>query len=203
MLWQLTGFPRCAHHIFLSHCAEDRDTIVSPVHQRLLVNGVLPWLDQEDYYYGRDSRTALRDGILASRHVVFFITDAVLSTARGWCVFELAFAELLELTLQVSGGKLANVILPLFLVPQSDERLPRSVWQAVRDRGRFHQPADGDPVEWCHNEVRGFLLREQALSREVSQFARQDSKLADGLHRTPGLFDRVTRFHPRRLSAGD
>ena len=97
MFWQITSFPKCEHHAFLSHCAEDRAVLVRPVYDRLLAAGVVPWLDQEHYYYGRDSRAALRDGILRSRHVVFFITDAMLDTPRGWCVFELAMTEVAEL----------------------------------------------------------------------------------------------------------
>jgi hypothetical protein len=200
MFWQLTSFPRCAHHVFLSHCAEDRDHLVRPVYDALVAGGVVPWLDQEDYYYGRDSRTALRDGLLRSRHAVFFVTPAMLSTARGWCVLELGLTELLELSLQVRGGKLANLFLPLFFVSQADDQLPRSVWQAVRDRGRFHHPdRDGDPTDWSRREIREYLLREQSLSRDVAEMSRQDPRFAEGLHATPGLYDRVAKFHPRRL----
>lgn len=203
MLWQITAFPSCTHHVFLSHCAEDRDALVSPVFDRLQSSGVTPWLDREDYYYGRDSRSALRDGVLRSRHVVFFVTDAMLSTARGWCVFELAYAELLELNFQEKGGHLAHPMLPLFLVPQTDERLPRTVWQAVRDRGRFHNPTTAaDRVEWCVGEIGSYLQREQQLSRDTATVARQDMPFAGRLKAVPGLFDRVTKFHPRRLPSG-
>lgn len=199
MLWQVTAFPRCLHHVFLSHCAEDRDALVAPVYDRLVAAGITPWLDREDYYYGRDSRTALRDGILRSRHVVFFVTRKMLTVARGWCVLELALAELLELSLRVPGGQLSNVFLPLFFVPQSSPKLPRSVWQLVRDRGRFHPPGDGDPVTWCAGEIRQFLLREQLFSGEVGGMVKENPSLHKQLGKTPGLLDRVTKFHPTRL----
>lgn len=203
MFWQITSFPKCAHHVFLSHCAEDRDALVRPVYDRLTTAGVSPWLDQEDYYYGRDSRAALRDGILRSRHVVFFVTDAMLSTARGWCVFELALAETAELSFRYPGGQLAHLFLPLYLVPQTDVRLPRSVWQLVRDRGRFHSlPTDGDPVGWCDREIREFLAREQKLARDMADLADLDHEFAARLRSNPGLFDRATKFHPKRLPRG-
>ena len=199
MLWQLASFPKCEYHVFLSHCAEDRDALVAPVYDHLLAAGITPWLDRQDYPYGRDSRSALRDGILRSRHVTFFVTEAVLTVARGWCVLELALAELLELNFHVPGGQLANVFLPLFLVPQASAHLPRSVWQLVRDRGRFH--TGGDPVEWCVEQIRAFLRREQRLARDTAARARDDPAFAAALAATPGLADRVTKFHPKRLPA--
>ncbi len=203
MFWQIASFPRCEYHAFLSHCQEDRDALVRPVYDRLTAAGVAPWLDQEDYWYGRDSRAALRDGILRSRHVVFFVTGEMLESARGWCVFELALTETAELNFRTAGGQFAHLFLPLYLVPQADPRLPRTVWQVVRDRGRFHDPkTDGDPVGWCEREVREFLLREQRLAREMAAAATQDPRFAKRLKDVPGLFDRVTRFHPRRLAAG-
>lgn len=73
------------------------------------------------------SREALRDAVLDSRHMVFFVTDAMLSSVRGWCLLELAYAEILDVNLSHQGGSLATSILPLFLVDQADARLPRSV----------------------------------------------------------------------------
>ena len=200
MFWQLASFPKCQHHVFLSHCQEDRDALVRPVYERITDSGIVPFLDVEDYYYGRDSRTALKDGILDSRHTVFFITDNLLNNARGWCIFELAFAEMLDSNFHFRGGKLANAFLPLFLISQSDERLPRSVWQLLRDRGRFYNlQSDGNSSEWCFREVREFLQRESKLTRNVADLARADVRFAEDLKAIPGRFDRVTKFHPKRL----
>lgn len=86
MFWQVASYLKCDYHVFLSHCQEDRDGLVEPVHRSLIAKGLKPFLDIEDYYYGRESRVALRDGILDSRYVIFFITDAMLNSARGWWV---------------------------------------------------------------------------------------------------------------------
>jgi len=200
MLWQISSFPKCKYHVFLSHSQEDKDALVHPVYNLLNQSGVLPFLDAEDYYYGQDSRTALRNGILDSRHVVFFITDAMLKSSRGWCLLELAFAELIELNFQMRGGKLLNQFLPLFFLEQTDERLQRSVWQFLRDRGKFFNPAtDGDRTVWSTNEIRAFLLREQHLATNTARSARTDKVLASQLQKSSGLFDRVTRFHPAKI----
>jgi len=124
VFWKVDSYPVCTRHVFLSHCREDYDDLVRPVYDALKSEGVVGWLDREDYTYGRDSRTALRDGVLRSRHVVFFITPAMISTGRGWCVFELAYAEILQANLLHAGGPLLNVFLPLFFLPQSDTILP-------------------------------------------------------------------------------
>ena len=30
--WRVQSLPRCTHHVFLSHCAEDRVRLVQPVY---------------------------------------------------------------------------------------------------------------------------------------------------------------------------
>lgn len=127
MFWQIVSFPICEHHVFLSHCAADRDWLIHPVYDHLTRRGVVPWLDRDDYYYGRDSRTALRDGLLKSRHVVFFVTRAMLEYSRGWTALELAFADILQSNLTYRGGPLVNVILPLFFVDPADSDLSRFI----------------------------------------------------------------------------
>ena len=153
MFWQITSFPRCEYHVFLSHCAIDREFLVHPVNDELKRRGIFPWLDRDDYYYGRDSRTALRDGLLRSRHVVFFITLGMMDYKRGWCPMELAYSGLLQANLIHAGGPLLNFELPLLFLDRADVELPRTAWDVLRDRGIFHQPADGDPVIWAVNHA--------------------------------------------------
>src|SRR5450432_1699111 len=120
MFWQITSFPRCEFHVFLSHCAADRTWLVHPVYEELRRRKIIPWLDRDDYYYGRDSRTALRDGLLRSRHIVFFITLGMMDYKRGWCSMELAYSGLLQANLSNPGGTLLNYELPLFFLDQTD-----------------------------------------------------------------------------------
>ncbi len=53
MLWQIQSFPSCTHHVFLSHCREDREWLVFPLEEELRRRGVIPWLDRHEYPYGR------------------------------------------------------------------------------------------------------------------------------------------------------
>lgn len=201
MLWTIQFFPPCTHHVFLSHCAEDRLSLVLPLFSRLQQYGVTPWLDRHDYPYGRGSRAALRDAILRCRHVVFLVTDDMLTQARGWCVQELAWAELLQdnLTLPGSPG-VQNVVLPLYFVDVADGRLPRSVWQAARDKGTFCPPG-ADRVGWATDQLLRFLRREEELASGFKQFADASVAFRKQLRAgAGGLGDRVTQFAPRGLT---
>jgi len=200
MLWQIRSFPKCDYHVFLSHSQEDRDPLVEPTRIKLAARNVVTWFDQQDYYYGRPSRAALRDGILKSRHTVHFITDAMLGSSRGWCVMELSLVELLQGNLQVRGGQLAHPMLPLFFVSQDDRRLARSVWQDLRDQGRFCPPNDlAFQIDWAENQIIEFLMREQRLANDMAIMMRRDAELKSELKKVQGLHDRITAFHPGEL----
>jgi hypothetical protein len=196
MFWQIQFFPACTHHLFLSHCREDRDRLVFPLYQALQREQVIPWLDRHEYPYGRTSFGALRDGILKSRHTVFLVTRGMLAQARGWGIVELAWADLLQENLHEPGGSLQNVILPLFFVPQTDEQLLRSVWQSIRDRAVFHTPEDGDPVAWAVREIRAFLAREAELGVDILAWLQQDSNARARVESRQGFFDRVIARYP-------
>lgn len=197
MFWAIEFFPSCTHHVFLSHCAEDRPALVLPLYEALLRRNIFTWLDRHDYPYGRGSRVALRDSILQCRHSVFLITDAMLASSRGWCVQELAWAELLQDNLVRSGGVLLNVILPLFFTDMADSRLPRSVWQVVKDKGPFCPPG-AMRVVWAADHIEKFLRREERLVTEIRPYARR-KEVRTELRKKTGLFDRVTRFDPQPL----
>jgi len=196
MFWRISSYPRCEYHVFLSHCAADRLTLVNPVYDELRRRKVIPWLDREDYYYGRDSRTALRDGLLRSRHVVFFVTLGMMDYRRGWCPMELAYSDLLQANLVHPGGPLLNFEFPLIFLDRADTELPRTAWGALRDRGKFHHPSDGDPVTWAVDQIAGFLHREQDLALDMAKVVLPGQPVHDALSDRPGLLERVTQFDP-------
>ncbi len=199
MLWTIEFLPRCGHHVFLSHSAEDRDTLAFPLYESLTKRGIRVWLDRHDYPYGRTSRAALRDAIVGCRHVVFLVTDALLNSAHGWCVQELAWAELLQDNLLHEGAPhLVNCLLPLYFVAQDDARLPRSVWQVERDRGPF-APTGSEPVAWATEQTVAFLKREETRAFEFRKFARAKKEFRDRLKSLAGLVERVTNFDPHRM----
>jgi hypothetical protein len=200
MFWQITAYPRCEHHVFLSHCAHDSLWLVHPVYDELMRRSIVPWFDQHDYSYGRDSRTALRDGLLRSRHVVFFVTLGMMAYTRGWCPMELAYSDLIQSNFIYSGGTLLNFELPLVFLDRNDEDLPRPVWDALRDRGRFYHPSNGDAVTWAVDQIVAFLHREQALALDMAKVVVPGQPVHDHLNGRPGLIERVTGFDPSPIS---
>ncbi|MCU0706009.1 MAG: hypothetical protein MUF18_18755, partial [Fimbriiglobus sp.] len=146
-----------------------------PVFERLRERGFLPWIDRHDYPYGRGSRA---------------------TQSRGWCVQELAWAELLQDNLIHAGGPaLLNVTLPLYFVPPNDSRLPRSVWQTGRERGPF-RPAGVRRVDWAVEQIIRFVTREQHQTEQVAGYALQSTLFRNQLLAKPGLSQRVTQFSP-------
>ena len=196
MFWQISSFPRCEYHVFLSHCALDRPTLVHSVYDELMRRRIVPWLDREDYYYGRDSRTALRDGLLKSRHVVYFVTLGMMDYRRGWCPMELAYSDLLQTNLIYAGGPLLNFELPLFFLDRTDAALSGTAWDTLRDRGRFHHPSEGDPVTWAVDQIVAFLHREQDLALDRAKVVVPGNPVHDALAGRHGLVERVTQFDP-------
>ena len=94
--WKIRHLPRCTHHVFLSHCAEDRGRLVLPVYNALKDSQYSPWLDQHHYPRGRDPFAALREKIIHCRHVVYFVTAKFLAQGRGWNSTERAYSNLLQ-----------------------------------------------------------------------------------------------------------
>lgn len=198
--WLVDYFPRCEFHVFLSHSREDHDRLVRPVHDSLRRQHYASWLDHHHYPYGVDSRTALRAAVLTCRHVVFFVTDAMVANARGWCVLELAYAELLQQNLTTAEGPHANVVLPLFFVSQASKKLPRTVWQSIRDRGAFHNPNGGlDAVAWATGRIMAFLKQESRNARRQTERSNRDVMFQESLASPIGLFERVTKFDPQPI----
>lgn len=200
MAWIADFFPPCAYHVFLSHSREDHDGLVRPVYDRLRALEIASWIDRHHYPFGADSRTALQNSLLECRHTVFFLTRSMLASPRGWCVLELAYSELLQRSLTVPAGPLSNTFLPLFFVSQADPVLPRTVWQATRDCGVFHDPEGGlDAVTWAVAEIRTFLIREARTAKQNATRAKKDVTFRESLRAPTGLRERVCRFDPQAV----
>jgi len=199
MLWQLRSFPACTHHVFLSHCSEDRASLVLPLYEALREQGIIPWLDLHDYAYGPRSFEALRNGVLWSRHTVFLVTPRLLAQPRGWSIVELAWAHLLQENLQERGGELLSVRLPLLFVEPSDDAFMRSAWRVVGDRCPFHRPTDGDPVAWALRHIRRFVLQQERYGEDRARLIEGDADFHARMEGCPGMIDRITCRHPTTL----
>jgi hypothetical protein len=161
---------------------------------------VVPWIDEDDYRYGRDSFLALSEGILTCRHVVFFITPAMLANPKGWCAVELGFADLIERNLCEKALPLVNVILPLILLPKASDALPGTVWRTVWDQAAVHHPQrNPDQVGWAAGEIVRFLAGEQRRAEQFERRRIKDKAFNKLLNTKYGFQERVTTFEPQPL----
>ena len=174
--WRVGRLPRCSHHVFLSHCAEDRNRLAQPIYEALEESKYFPWLDRHDYPRGRDPFAALREGILGCRHVVSIISSAFLSQGRGWTSVENTYAGLLQENFKFQSLELCTVQFPLFILPHDHEMLRRSSWAPLIHRGRFYPPGivDHGAVGWAVREIIAFIKQEEKRGAAIAEQVEYD-----------------------------
>lgn len=196
--WRVQHLPGCTHHVFLSHCAEDRVRLVQSVYNALENSKYSPWLDQHHYPRGQGAFEALREGIIRCRHVVYFVTAKFLSQGRGWNSIENAYSNLLQENLRFMSLELCHVQFPLFFVPRSNVILQRSAWGPLVQRGRFYPPGrvDGGAVNWATQEIIAFIRQEEKRGVFLAIQVQNDPGCQSLLTNEPNLIRRVMCADP-------
>jgi hypothetical protein len=192
--WKITFWPSCTHHVFLSHCREDRDQLVLPVFEELERRGIIPWIDQHHYPIARDALQALREGLLACR----LLTPAALANGRGWMAVERSFADAIQRRM-IYGEESAHVELPLLMVPSDHATFQQSIWRSLIDKCRNISSAavpsrarprrailrrttpapQAEPrserVQLCADTIENFVKQEEQWASEIADRMGQDS----------------------------
>jgi hypothetical protein len=196
--WKVRLFPRCTHHVFLSHCAEDRLRLVQPVYAALEDAKYQPWLDRHHYPVGTGAFEALREEILRCRHVVYFVTAPFLSQGMGWNSIENAYANLLQENLRFESYELCHVQLPLFFVRRDNVTLQRSAWAPLMPRGRFYPAArvDSGAMNWAAEEIGGFIRQEEKRGVLLATQVENDPSFKKLLKDEPNLLRRIMCADP-------
>ena len=106
---------------FLSHVAEDSEAvqqIASAIHAFSGRGGRPPlacFLDVNNWPIGNVNTSAIKEYLLKSAHMVAWVTPSYLQSIRGWVWMELAYAELIELSLNSTRLELRHpYIVPVF-----------------------------------------------------------------------------------------
>ena len=87
---------------------------------------------------------------------------------RGWCPMELAYSDLVQSNFLHPGGSLLNFELPLFFLNRTDVELPRTVWDALRDREEVSICTPmATSVAWAVEQITAFLRREQDIALDM------------------------------------
>ena len=196
--WRVQNLPRCTHHVFLSHCAEDRERLVKPVYDALEGNKYLPWLDQHHYPRGQAPFAALRENIIRCRHIVYFVTAKFLSQGRGWNSVETAYSNLFQENLHFPALELCHIQFPLFFVRRDHPILNRSAWKPLVDRGRFYSPGrvDSRAVNWATREIMAFIRQEEKRGAFVADQVRNDLSFQSLLKKEKNLLRRISCLDP-------
>lgn len=192
-LWEISTFPKCRYHVFLSHCAEDREWLVVPLLERLQRRQIVAWIDRDHYGPGGDPYEKLRENILLSRHTVFLITEGMLSQSRGWTALEKAYAGLLQDNLRCGATELCRVELPLLFLAKGHDVFPRTVWLPLESKGVYHGTRDGEPLDWAEDQIVRFVYAEARRGLALGEALEQDPRFND---KRPGLADRVSATYP-------
>ncbi|MCE9604159.1 MAG: toll/interleukin-1 receptor domain-containing protein [Planctomycetia bacterium] len=186
--WQIDFWPECTKHAFLSHCAEDRANLVSPVFEELERRKIAGWFDRHHYPAGRDSFETLREELLGTRHVVYFITPAMLNQGRGWTQIERGYSATIQQLLRYEDIELAHVELPLLFADSTDDVFQRLVYRSLIDKSlRCNIPildaADGywgrNHVEWAADAIESFVHQEEQWAINLAVRFAQDSHLQE------------------------
>lgn len=200
--WRVKSLPRCTHHVFLSHCAEDRNRLVIPVFRALENAGYSPWLDQHHYPAGQNPYEALREGIIRCRHVVYFVTGQFLAQGRGWNSVENAYTSLLQANLCEGPLELCHIQLPLIFLPHGHVILARSGWAPLISRARFYAPGrvDSAAVNWAAQQIIDFIKQEEARGAQLAIQIQNDPGLQPLLAAEPNLLRRIMCADPLPVS---
>jgi len=177
--WRIDYWPECEKHVFLSHSAEDRKRLVVPVFEELSRRRILPWIDQSHYPLGREAISALQDELLRCRHVVYFVTPALLRQGRGWPGAERALAATIQQHLRY-GDEIAHVEMALLFVEPAEPAFQRSVWRSLIDKAKPCEHAVPPSAGGGADDGRRDWAKEHVLwaAAVVEQFVRQEEKWA-------------------------
>lgn len=196
--WKVLKLPRCTHHVFLSHCAEDREKLVLPVFKTLEDNKKSPWLDRHDFPIGQAPHESLREGIVRCRHVVYFVTTKFLAQGRGWPSVENAYSCLLQENLHFASHELCHIHLPLFFVPKANPILARSAWSPLMQRGSYYASGrlNRGAVKWAAEEILSFIGQEEKRGVSLGAQVKNDPLFEPWLKNEPNLLRRVMCADP-------
>jgi hypothetical protein len=105
------------YDVFISHAAEDKDSIVRPLAHALQNHGLAVWFDEFEMRIGDSLRRKIDEGIVRSRFGIIVLSQAFF--AKSWPQYELDGL----VTMAVSGRQ---VILPLWHNISKDEVIAQS-----------------------------------------------------------------------------
>jgi TIR domain len=199
--WYIEQWPILGFDAFLSHCAEDRETLVIPVYERLRELGVLPWFDRHNFPIAIEPFNALRTNLLRCRHVVYFITRNLLKQGRGWCAAERSLADLVQRQFQIATSSMWTFELPLLLVDPTDPMFLRSSYAPLLPRAQSYtqrQQRGQSRVDWIVAMIQRLLQQQHSETDRLADQLNDDPNLSQFVDGRSGLRKRLSSHLPLR-----
>ena len=200
--WTVDYWPRVGCHVFLSHSAEDRDRLVLPVYEELRKQQIIPWIDRHDYPAGRNSVEALREEILRCRHVVYFVTSAMLRQGRGWPPMERTLASVAQEQAVWKGIEFQHSELPLLFVERDHPVFQRSVWQPLLMKSISFSTSRAKREsrrDWAVRKVIEFVDQEFRWAEDVRKRLRHDADARNHFAGSVNLLRRIRAVDPAMI----
>ena len=129
-----------SYAFFISHVGEDAAEVASLKAEIEAYSGrggrrpLVCFLDVHNWPIGNVNSGVIREHLLRSSHMVAWVSPAYLATNRGWVWMELAYAELIELSMNLGSFDLRHpYVVPIFR-EMTVERLERTPWLAYWQR---------------------------------------------------------------------
>src|SRR5882762_11270234 len=106
--WHVERDPAaCRYAFFVSHVGEDAQAVIQLKAEIAACSGkggrtaLQCFLDVHDWLTANGPSMVIKESLLRSEYMVVWVTPAYLKTRRGWGWQELAYGELLELSLNI------------------------------------------------------------------------------------------------------
>ncbi len=148
---------------------------------------------------GARSEQALRDGLVACRHIVYLITPAYRRQSRGWTAMEKAYGGLIQKQFNFEGDEWLRFELPLFFdlnrgLPEIDQ----TIWRSLRDKGSVCNVTTRNRVAWAANLITDFVQQGYDLAATTSSRFKLNPEIVPDLARTePITWQRTISMSPR------
>jgi len=151
--------PPFRYALFIAHVAEDAGAVAQLKAEIDAYSGrggrapLSCFLDVHNWPIGNVNTAAIRENLLQSAHLVAWISPIYLATQRGWVWVELAYAELIELSMNLGKFGVRHPYLVPVFKGVTLAQVERTPWLAYWERKLLLPDQDHPTAELARKRV--------------------------------------------------